>query len=81
MDPSTILNSYGLAGLVIFILSGVCVVQYKDNKSLQDKLRDSQQGRVDDAKEVQTKIMVGQEIQGKVMDLIYDKLYTAKKES
>lgn len=81
MDTSTILNGYGLAGLVIAALATANIVQYRDNKSLQEKLRESQQGRVDDAKEVGQKIVVPLDLLSKTMDLVYRKLYDAKKES
>ena len=81
MDASTLLDQYGLAGLIIAALSATCVVLYKDNKSLQDKLRDSQQARVDDAKEVGEKIILPIDTLGKTMELVYRKLYDAKKES
>lgn len=81
MDTSTILNGYGLAGLVIAALATANIVQYRDNKSLQEKLRESQQSRVDDAKEVGQKIVVPLDLLSKTMDLVYRKLYDAKKES
>lgn len=81
MDASTILNGYGLAGLVIFVLATVVVVLYRDNQSLQKKLEDSQEARVNDQKENKQNIAVPLEIQGKVMDLIYRKLYDAKKDA
>lgn len=81
MDASALLNQYGLPGLVIAALSATCVVLYRNNQTLQDKLQDSQQARVDDAKEVQAKIIVQLDLLAKVMDLVYRKLYDAKKES
>jgi hypothetical protein len=81
MDTSTILNSYGLAGLVMASLSTVIIVLYRDNKALQEKLRDSQQARVDDQKEYKSDIAVPLKIQGEIMDLIYRKLYDAKKDA
>jgi hypothetical protein len=81
VDASTILNGYGLAGLVIFVLATVVVVLYRDNQSLQKKLEDSQEARVNDQKENKQNIAVPLEIQGKVMDLIYRKLYDAKKDA
>lgn len=81
MDTSQILNSYGLAGVVMFALSSVIVVLYRDNKALQEKLRESQQARVLDQKEYKNDIAVPLKIQGEVMDLIYRKLYDAKKEA
>lgn len=81
MDASTLLDQYGLAGLIIAALSAACVVLYKDNKSLQNKLQDSQEARVVDQKEYKQDIAVPLEIQGKVMDLIYRKLYDAKRDA
>lgn len=81
MDASTILSGYGLAGLVIFVLAGVVVVLYRDNQSLQNKLREAQEARVNDQKENKMAIAVPLEIQGKVMDLIYRKLYDAKQDA
>lgn len=78
MDASTILNGYGLAGLVIFVLATVCVVLYRDNRTLQTKLEEAQEARVNDQKEYKSAIAVPLELQGKVMDLIYKKLYSAK---
>lgn len=81
VDATTILSGYGLAGLVIFVLAAVVVVLYRDNQALQAKLRDSQEARVLDQKENKRDIAVPLEIQGKVMDLIYRKLYDAKREA
>lgn len=79
MDP--ILARYGLAGLVIFVLATVNAVQYRDNKILQDKLREAQQARVEDAKEVGEKIIVPLDLLSKTMDLVYRKLYDAKRDA
>lgn len=81
MDASTILSGYGLAGLVIFTLASVTIVLYRDNQKLQEKLITAQQNRVDDAKEVNEKITVPLELIARTNDLIYRKLYDAKKES
>lgn len=81
MDTSSILNDYGLPGLIILALSTVCVVLYRDNKGLQEKLLAAQQARVDDAKEVGEKIVVPLDGLGKTMNLVYNKLYEAKRES
>jgi hypothetical protein len=81
MDTSVLLDNYGLAGFVIVALAGVVVVLYRDNKALQEKLRDSQQARVDDQKEFKTDIANTLEVQGKVQDLIYRKLYDAKRDA
>lgn len=78
MDVSAILNGYGLAGLVIFVLATVVVVLYRDNQTLQKKIQEAQEARVNDQKENKKDIAVPLEIQGKVMDLIYRKLYDAK---
>lgn len=80
-DASSILNGYGLAGVVILALASVAVILYRDNKSLQEKLRESEQARVNDAKEVQDKIAGAQRVLAEVMDLMYRKLDTAKKDS
>lgn len=77
----TVLQQYGLAGLVILVLAGVCVALYKDNQKLQDKLLAAQQSRVDDAKEINTKTAITLELIARTDDLIYRKLYDAKKES
>jgi hypothetical protein len=81
MDVSTVLGQYGLAGIVIFVLASAVVVLYRDNQSLQDKLREAQEARVTDQKENRNAIAVPLEIQGKVMDLIYRKLYDAKRDA
>lgn len=81
MDASSLLNQYGLAGVVITALTTGLIFLYKDNKALQEKLQASQQARVDDQKEYKKDIAVPLEIQGKVMDLIYRKLYDAKKDA
>lgn len=81
MSPNDVLADYGLVGLIILALSGAVGVLYKDNKSLQDKLRESQQARVDDQKEFKKDIAGTLEVQGKVQDLIYRKLYDAKKDA
>lgn len=81
MDFQTILGQYGLAGLAIFVLATVVVVLYRDNQALQEKLRAAQEARVDDQKETKNSIAVNLEVQGKVMDLIYRKLYDAKRDA
>jgi hypothetical protein len=81
MDFPTILGQYGLAGAVIFVLASVCVVLYRDNKTLQKEVKEAQEARVNDQKDNRNAIAVPLEIQGKVMDLIYRKLYDAKKDA
>lgn len=80
MDLS-VLQQYGLAGLVILVLATVVVALYRDNQKLQDKLLAAQQSRVDDAKEINAKTAITLELIARTDDLIYRKLYDAKKES
>lgn len=80
MDIS-VLQQYGLAGLVILVLAGVVLALYKDNQKLQDKLLAAQQSRVDDAREINAKTAITLELIARTDDLIYRKLYDAKKES
>lgn len=75
------LQQYGLAGLVILVLATVVVALYRDNQKLQDKLLAAQQSRVDDAKEINAKTAITLELIARTDDLIYRKLYDAKKES
>ncbi len=79
MEPSTILAQYGLPGLIIFVLAGVIVALYRDNQALQKRLGETQEARVNDQKEYKQDIAVNLEMQGKTMDLMYQKLIDAKK--
>ncbi len=80
MDVSHVLGQYGLPGLVIFALATTTIFLYRDNQKLQEKLLQAQQARVDDAKEVNNKITGPLDLIARTNDLIYRKLYDAKKE-
>jgi BMFP domain-containing protein YqiC len=80
MDAGGILAQYGLPGLIIAALSTVCVVLYRDNKVLQDKLVEATKASSNDAKEINEKIAGQMDIQSRVLDLVYRKLYDAKKD-
>lgn len=69
-----------LAGCVV-VLGVVVGILYKDNQKLQDKLVSAQQDRVSDAKEVNDKVTGPLDLIARTNDLIYRKLYDAKKES
>lgn len=77
-SAATILGSYGLAGLVIAVLSLVVLRQYKDNRALQDKFDLLQGARLQDAKDNLDKF--GQPLQSisQTMNMIYDKLQDSK---
>lgn len=74
-------NANLILAACVVVLGTAVVLLYKDNQKLQEKLAASQQARVDDAKEVNEKVAVPMELNSKVLDLIYRKLYDAKKDS
>lgn len=57
MDVGSILQQYGLAGLVIFILSTVVVFLYKEGKGTQKKYDEMQDTRLNDARETRDKLV------------------------
>lgn len=79
MDASTILSAYGLPGLIVFVLAGVVVFIYKDNRRLQDDIRSIQDQRLVDAKETRDKLTEPLDRLTKQSELIYDLLLSSGK--
>lgn len=74
-----ILQSYGLAGLCIAVLAGVSLTLYKDNKTLQKEKDDIQAARLNDLKEINTKIAAPLEEQTRLSKIIYDVVIDSKR--
>lgn len=75
----TLLQSYGLAGLVISVLAGVAVTLYRDNKSLQKEKDNIQVARLEDLKEINNKLVAPLEEQTRLSKIIYDVVTSNKK--
>ena len=74
-----VLQSYGLAGLCISVLSGVALTLYRDNKALQKEKNDIQEARLNDLKEINTKIVAPLEEQTRLSKIIYDVVIDSKR--
>lgn len=72
------LAQLGLAGLIIFVMSGVIVKQESDKKTLYNTINDIQETRIQDARDTRDKLGDQMEINNKTMGLIYDKLRDSK---
>lgn len=75
----TLLQSYGLAGLVISVLAGVAITLYRDNKSLQKEKDNIQVARLEDLKEINNKLVAPLEEQTRLSKIIYDVVTSNKK--
>lgn len=76
-----ILLNYGLPGVAIFALAVACRQLYSDNKSLQRKVTEISQSRIDDLKDINTARNERDIKMSQMVELIYNKLVVAKKGS
>lgn len=70
----SVLQSYGLAGLVISVLAGVVVYLVRKNDVLQSKIDALQETRLQDARDTRDKLAEPMEAQSKLSEKMYDLL-------
>lgn len=80
MEVGKLLSDYGLPGIIIFVLGGVVITLYKENRTLIKQLFEVQEQRRLEALEVQKEVSLTMQTFSQSTKMLIDKIQIARGE-